>query len=168
MTMTMIILEIWPLRHWLHLWQLRTWIHDNLHGRTIISDTGQHSQFLRCLSYFLPDSTVLLYYTSVKVMVMMITGMPSWFITITPVTFLLIWILFSTWPWYGWEIFTNFWRGRVFILKETIWFENRNFKEFICLLLPKRSLLSWRDFSWIFVFPLNLIFWINKKNFYLL
>ena len=30
-------------------WQLRTWIHDNLCYLTIKSDTGQHSQFLRCL-----------------------------------------------------------------------------------------------------------------------
>ena len=37
------------LRHWLQFWQLRTWIHDNLCYLTIKSDTGQHSQFLRCL-----------------------------------------------------------------------------------------------------------------------
>ena len=30
--------------------QLRSWIHDNLCYLTIKSDTGQHSQFLRCLS----------------------------------------------------------------------------------------------------------------------
>ena len=43
--------KLWlvPLRHWLHFWQLRTWIHDNLCYLTIKSDTGQHSQFLRCL-----------------------------------------------------------------------------------------------------------------------
>ena len=38
------------LRHWLHIWQSRTWIHDNLCYLTIKSDTGQHSQFLRCFS----------------------------------------------------------------------------------------------------------------------
>ena len=37
--------------HWLQFWQLRTWIHDNLWDLTFKSDTGQHSQFLRCLSY---------------------------------------------------------------------------------------------------------------------
>ena len=31
-------------------WQLRTWIHDYLCDLTIKSDTGQHSQFLRCFS----------------------------------------------------------------------------------------------------------------------
>ena len=40
--------DFWPLRHWLEFWQLRTWIHDNLCDLTIKSDTGQHSQFLRC------------------------------------------------------------------------------------------------------------------------
>ena len=38
------------LRHWLQYWQLRTWINDNLCYLTINCDTGQHSQFLRCLS----------------------------------------------------------------------------------------------------------------------
>ena len=41
--------DLWHLRHWLQLRQLRTWIHDNLCYLTIKSDTGQHSQFLRCL-----------------------------------------------------------------------------------------------------------------------
>ena len=36
------------MRHCLHFWQLRTWIHDHLCNLTIMSDTGQHSQFLRC------------------------------------------------------------------------------------------------------------------------
>ena len=40
--------DVWPLRHWLQFWQLRTWIHDSLCDLTIKSDTGQHSQFLRC------------------------------------------------------------------------------------------------------------------------
>ena len=40
--------ELWHLRHWLQCWQLRTWIHDYLCYLTIKSDTGQHSQFLRC------------------------------------------------------------------------------------------------------------------------
>ena len=34
----------------LQFWQLRTWIHDNLCNLTINCDTGQHSQFLRCLA----------------------------------------------------------------------------------------------------------------------
>ena len=38
------------LRQWLQYWQLRTWILDNLCYLTIKSDTGQHSQFLRCFS----------------------------------------------------------------------------------------------------------------------
>ena len=42
--------DLWHLRHWLHFWQLRTWILDNLCYLTIKSDTGQHSQFLRCFS----------------------------------------------------------------------------------------------------------------------
>ena len=41
-------IDLWHLRHWLQFWQLRTWIHDNLCYLTIKSDTGQHSQFLRC------------------------------------------------------------------------------------------------------------------------
>ena len=41
--------DLWDLRHWLQFWQLRTWFHDNLCYQTIKSDTGQHSQFLRCL-----------------------------------------------------------------------------------------------------------------------
>ena len=41
--------DLWYLRHWLQYWQLRTWIHDNLCYLTINCDTGQHSQFLRCL-----------------------------------------------------------------------------------------------------------------------
>ena len=41
--------DLWHLRHWLQFWQLRTWIHDNLCYLTIKSDTGQYSQFLRCL-----------------------------------------------------------------------------------------------------------------------
>ena len=43
------MIDLWHLRHWLHLRQLRTWIHDNLCYLTINCDTGQHSQFLRCL-----------------------------------------------------------------------------------------------------------------------
>ena len=41
---------LWHLRHWLQYRQLRTWIHDNLCYLTINCDTGQHSQFLRCLT----------------------------------------------------------------------------------------------------------------------
>ena len=44
--------DLWHLRHWLQCWQLRTWTHNNLFYLTIKSDTGQHSQFLRC---FLDD-----------------------------------------------------------------------------------------------------------------
>ena len=40
---------MWHLRHWLQYRQLRTWIHDNHCYLTIYCDTGQHSQFLRCL-----------------------------------------------------------------------------------------------------------------------
>ena len=40
------------LRHWLHFSQLRTWILYNLCCLTIKSDTGQHSQFLRCFLNF--------------------------------------------------------------------------------------------------------------------
>ena len=43
-----IIGDFWQLRHWLLCWQLRTWIHNSLCFLTIKSDTGQHSQFLRC------------------------------------------------------------------------------------------------------------------------
>ena len=42
---------MWHLRHWLQFWQSKTWIHDNLCYLTIKSDTGQHSQFLQCLSF---------------------------------------------------------------------------------------------------------------------
>ena len=42
--------DLWHLRHWLQFWQLRTWIHDNFCYMTIKSDSGQHSQFLRCLA----------------------------------------------------------------------------------------------------------------------
>ena len=44
--------DLWHLRHWLHFWQLRTWFLDNLCYLTIKSDTGQHSQFLRCFFLF--------------------------------------------------------------------------------------------------------------------
>ena len=40
---------LWHLRHWLQYRQLRTSIHDDLCYLTINCDTGQHSQFLRCL-----------------------------------------------------------------------------------------------------------------------
>ena len=43
--------DLWHLRHRLQFWQLRTWIHDNLCYLTIKSDTGQHSQFLRCFTH---------------------------------------------------------------------------------------------------------------------
>ena len=43
--------DLWHLRHWLHFWQLRTWFLDNLCYLTIKSDTGQHSQFLRCFIF---------------------------------------------------------------------------------------------------------------------
>ena len=43
--------DLWHLRHWLQFWQLRTWIHDNLCYLTNNCDTGQHSQFLRCLQF---------------------------------------------------------------------------------------------------------------------
>ena len=43
--------DLWK-RHWLQFLQLRTWIHDNLCYLTIKSDTGQHSQFLRCFLLF--------------------------------------------------------------------------------------------------------------------
>ena len=42
--------DLWHLRHWLQFWQLSTWIHDNLCYLTIKSETGQHSQFLRCFN----------------------------------------------------------------------------------------------------------------------
>ena len=41
--------------------QLRTWIHNNLCDLTINCDTGQHSQFLRCLNYN-NSVSILLYY----------------------------------------------------------------------------------------------------------
>ena len=41
--------DLWPLRNWLQFWQLRTWIQGNFCDLIIQSDTGQHSQFLRCL-----------------------------------------------------------------------------------------------------------------------
>ena len=44
--------DLWHLRHWLQFWELRTWIHGNLCYLTIKSDTGQHSQFLRCFHLF--------------------------------------------------------------------------------------------------------------------
>ena len=40
--------DLWLLRLWWQFWQLRTWIHSSLCYLTIKSDTGQHSQFLRC------------------------------------------------------------------------------------------------------------------------
>ena len=40
---------MWHLRYWLQYWQLRTCIHDNICYLSINCDTGQHSQFLRCL-----------------------------------------------------------------------------------------------------------------------
>lgn len=43
------------LRHWLQFWQLKSWIHDNLCYLEIKSDTGQHSQFLRCFTLFAPQ-----------------------------------------------------------------------------------------------------------------
>ena len=43
--------DLWQLRHWLQFLQLRIWIHDNLCYLTIKSDTGQHSQFLRCFTH---------------------------------------------------------------------------------------------------------------------
>ena len=48
--------DLWDLRHWLQFWQLGTWFHDNLCYLTIKCDTGQHSQFLRCL---LKDSCIV-------------------------------------------------------------------------------------------------------------
>ena len=51
--------DLWHLRHWLKYWQLRTWNHDNLCYLTINCDTGQHSQFLRCLLFTF--STVCLF-----------------------------------------------------------------------------------------------------------
>ena len=45
------------LRHWLQYWQLRTWINDNICYLTINCDTGQHSQFLGCLSTFTPSNS---------------------------------------------------------------------------------------------------------------
>ena len=41
--------DFWHLRHWLQFWQLRTWIHGKSCDLTTNCDTGQHSQFLRCL-----------------------------------------------------------------------------------------------------------------------
>ena len=40
-------IEVW---NCCHFRQLRTWVHDNHCYLGIKSDTGQHSQFLRCLS----------------------------------------------------------------------------------------------------------------------
>ena len=61
--MTNTILVLWlatfETLHWLQFRQLRTWIHDNLCYLTIRSDTGQHSQFLRCLIYFLRMLSIL-------------------------------------------------------------------------------------------------------------
>ena len=53
--------DLWQFRHWLQFWQLRTWIHDNLCYLTIKSDSGKHSQFLRCLEsdlIFVTDANV--------------------------------------------------------------------------------------------------------------
>ena len=44
--------DLLHLRHWLQFWQGKTWIHDNLCYLTIKSDTGQHSQFVRCFFIF--------------------------------------------------------------------------------------------------------------------
>ena len=48
--------DLWHLWHWLQFLQLRTWIHDNHCYLTINCDTGQHSQFLRCLNSWMEDS----------------------------------------------------------------------------------------------------------------
>ena len=55
---------MWQLRHWLQFLQLRTRIHDNLCYLTIKSDTGQHSQFLRC---FTVESSLFTHPTSHQV-----------------------------------------------------------------------------------------------------
>ena len=44
---TLYEIEVW---NCCHFRQLRTWVHDNHCYLGIKSDTGQHSQFLRCLS----------------------------------------------------------------------------------------------------------------------
>ena len=41
-------IEVW---NCCHFRQLKTWLHDNLCYLTIKSNTGQHSQFLRCFHY---------------------------------------------------------------------------------------------------------------------
>ena len=40
--------DLWQLRHWLQFWQLRPRIRDNHCYLTSKSDSGQHSQYLRC------------------------------------------------------------------------------------------------------------------------
>ena len=57
--------DLWQLRHWLQFLQLRTWIHDNLCYLTIKSDTGQHSQFLRC--FILQDQKNILVATNPRI-----------------------------------------------------------------------------------------------------
>ena len=47
-------IEVWNCCHYR---QLRTWVHDNHCYLTIKSDTGQHSQFLRCF-LFLPETRI--------------------------------------------------------------------------------------------------------------
>ena len=39
------------MKQWLNFLQFRTWIDENLYYLTIKSDSGQHSQFLRCLHF---------------------------------------------------------------------------------------------------------------------
>ena len=51
--------DLWHLWHWLQFLQLRTWIHDNLCYLTIKSDTGQHSQFLRCFEISFTSAIML-------------------------------------------------------------------------------------------------------------
>ena len=47
--------DLWHLKHWLQLLQLRNWIRDNNCYLAIKSDSGQHSQFLRCFACNLLD-----------------------------------------------------------------------------------------------------------------
>ena len=66
--------DLWHLRHWLQFWQLRTWIHDNLCYLTLNCDTGQHSQFLRCLSFKLKSQFSIFDFYCVLQIVQMVSS----------------------------------------------------------------------------------------------
>ena len=80
---------------------MRTWIHDNFCCLTIKSDTGQHSQFLRCLFWALLESGLRFVWIRLRIFL----AKQDWGKNIQSLRFLLhfVWDLYESGWGFAWQ-----------------------------------------------------------------